>query len=306
MARISFAIRIAAAALSITPAVAADLGRFPPASRFYPPPPPVLRVYNWTGCYLGAQLGGAFADNHVNGNFNTIVPVSPNGDGTGGGIVNLTTPLANNAGSTAVTAGGQGGCDLQFARNWVIGAQLDGAWTHLSGSQGINGSAGLSEQGHIDLTANALIKADILATATGRIGYAVNYDDIAGLFYLKGGAAFVNYDTYNITGNNAVTTCATFDPKSGCTSFNTANNPFNFNAPSTNRWGWTIGLGTEWVVDGNWSIFGEWDYLNFGTHSVTFTDPNAGSSQLGIKQSINELKLGINYRFGNPLPGQYP
>ena len=167
-----------------------------------------LRVYNWTGCYLGAQLGGAFADNHVNGNFNTIVPVSPNGDGTGGGIVILTTPLANNAGSTAVTAGGQGGCDLQFARNWVIGAQLDGAWTHLSGSQGINGSAGLSEQGHIDLTANALIKADILATATGRIGYAVNYDDIAGLFYLKGGAAFVNYDTSNITGNNAVTTCA--------------------------------------------------------------------------------------------------
>jgi outer membrane immunogenic protein len=312
--RIPFAIAIAAAALSIVPAGAADLGRFPPAARFYPPPP-ALRVYNWTGCYLGVQLGGAFADNHVNGNFNTIVPVSPNGDGTGGGIVNLTTALANNAGSTAVTVGGQGGCDLQFARNWVIGAQLDGAWTHLSGSQGINASAGLNnggEGGNIALTANALIKADILATATGRIGYAVNYDDIAGLFYLKGGAAFVNYDTYNITGNNAVTTCATFTPATPpatggtCTGFTTANNPFNFTAPSTNRWGWTIGLGTEWVVDGNWSIFGEWDYLNFGTHSVTFTDVNAGSSQLSVKQSINELKLGINYRFGNPLPGQYP
>jgi outer membrane immunogenic protein len=286
-------------------AMAADLGRFPPPARFYPATP-MLRVYNWTGCYLGAQVGGAFADNHVNGNFNTIVPVSLNGDGTGGGIVNLTTALANNAGSTAVTAGGQGGCDLQIARNWVIGAQLDGAWTHLSGSQGINASTGLSEQGHIDLTANALIKADILATATGRIGYAVNYDDIAGLFYLKGGAAFVNYDTYNITGNNAVTTCADAVFTTGCKSFNTANNPFNFTAPSTNRWGWTIGLGTEWVVDGNWSIFGEWDYLNFGTHSVTFTDVNAGSSQLSVKQTINELKLGINYRFGNPLPQQYP
>jgi hypothetical protein len=33
---------------------------------------------------------------------------------------------------------------------------------------------------------------------------------------------------------------------------------------------------------------------------------NSGSSQLSVKQSINELKLGINYRFGNPLPGQYP
>jgi outer membrane immunogenic protein len=84
------------------------------------------------------------------------------------------------------------------------------------------------------------------------------------------------------------------------------NNPFNFTAPSSSQWGWTIGLGTEWVVDGNWSIFGEWDYLNFGTHSATFTDANGGSNQLNVKQSINELKLGINYRFGNPLPGQYP
>jgi hypothetical protein len=46
--------------------------------------------------------------------------------------------------------------------------------------------------------------------------------------------------------------------------------------------------------------------LNFGTHNLTFTDVNSGSSQLSVKQSINELKLGINYRFGNPLPGQYP
>jgi outer membrane immunogenic protein len=61
--KIPFAIAIAAAALSIVPAGAADMGRFPPAARFYPPPPPVLRVYNWTGCYLGTQLGGAFADN---------------------------------------------------------------------------------------------------------------------------------------------------------------------------------------------------------------------------------------------------
>jgi hypothetical protein len=69
---------------------------------------------------------------------------------------------------------------------------------------------------------------------------------------------------------------------------------------------WTFGLGTEWVLFENWSIFGEWDYLNFGTRNVTFTDPNNGSNQFTIKQNIiNELKLGVNYRFGNPLPG-YP
>jgi hypothetical protein len=53
-------------------------------------------------------------------------------------------------------------------------------------------------------------------------------------------------------------------------------------------------------------VFGEWDYMNFGTHNVTFTDDNFGSTQVGVKQQINVLKLGINYRFGNSLPQQYP
>ena len=107
MTKIPFAIAIAAAALSIVPAGAVDLGRFPPAARFYPPPP-TLRVYNWTGCYLGAQLGGAFS-------------------------------------AAAVVAGGQAGCDLQFARNWVIGAQI--AWTNLVGSEALTGSQGLPPVG---------------------------------------------------------------------------------------------------------------------------------------------------------------
>jgi outer membrane immunogenic protein len=259
--RISFAIGIAAAALSTLPATAADLGRFPPGP-FYPPPP-VVRVYNWTGCYLGAQLGGAFENNQLYGLFTT---------GAGTGRVN------QNASSAAVLAGGQGGCDLQFARNWVIGGQIDGAWTNLNGSLGlVSGSSS---------TGTFTLKTNTIATATGRIGYAVNFDTIAGLFYLKGGAAFVNDDTSNFIGH-------------------TPGGIFNFSAPSESRWGWTIGLGTEWVIVENWSIFGEWDYMNFGTNNVTFTDPNFGSTQVSVKQNINELKLGINYRFGNPLPG-YP
>jgi outer membrane immunogenic protein len=284
--RLALAIRIAAVALSITPAAAADLGRFPPASRFYPPTP-MLRVYNWTGCYLGVQLGGAWADNKANGQF-----AFPGGVGFG---------LSDNVTAAAVIGGGQVGCDLQFARNWVIGAQIDGAWTHLNASKAFAGSQGLDTIGsHLDVAGNLLINANVIATATGRIGYAANFDDIAGLFYLKGGAAFVNYDNFGFSGQSALTLCTA--PKT-C---GTAGAAFDFNAPSSNRWGWTIGLGTEWVVDGNWSIFGEWDYLNFGTQNVTFTDATLGSTQVGIKQQINEVKMGINYRFGAGLPQQYP
>jgi hypothetical protein len=46
--------------------------------------------------------------------------------------------------------------------------------------------------------------------------------------------------------------------------------------------------------------------MNFGTHNLTFTDANLGSTQISTKQQINEVKLGINYRFGGPYPQQYP
>jgi outer membrane immunogenic protein len=120
--RTSFTIGFAILALSIAPAVAADVNRFPPPTRFLPPAP-VLRIYNWTGCYLGAQLGAAFADNNVNGELAGFVVIQKDG-------------------ATNATGGGQVGCDLQFARNWVVGVQVDGAWTNLAASEAVKGSSG--------------------------------------------------------------------------------------------------------------------------------------------------------------------
>jgi outer membrane immunogenic protein len=150
--------------------------------------------------------------------------------------------------------------------------------------------------GTLSLSGNLNAKTNVISTATGRIGYATNFDSIAGLFYLKGGAAFVNSDSSDFAG------LATVTPTGG----KPVSGAFDFNAPSSNRWGWTVGLGTEWAVLDHWSIFGEWNYMNFGTRNVAFTDATLGSTQVSVKQQINELKLGINYRFGNSLPGQYP
>jgi opacity protein-like surface antigen len=113
----------------------------------------------------------------------------------------------------------------------------------------------------------------------------------------------VNDDRYNFNGQSTATTCLVFDPMSGCKTFNTPSSvAVDFSAPSANRFGWTIGLGTEWAVFDHWSVFGEWDYMNFGTHTVTLTDAFFGSTQFSAKQQVNVLKLGINYRFGNSLP----
>jgi outer membrane immunogenic protein len=217
---------------------------------------------------LGVQLGSAWANNHVNGQ--------------------LTGFMVNENDSTvAVLAGGQLGCDLQFVPNWVVGAQIDGAWANLTASEALAGSAAIPG-GNLNLSGTLTLKSNVIATGTGRIGYVANFGDIAGLFYLKGGAAFVNFDTSNFGGQLTAT--------------GLGGGAFNATAPSPNQWGWTIGLGMEWAVAGNWSILGEWDYLSFGNQTLTFTDPNLGSSQVSLRQQINELKLGINYRFGNPAP----
>ena len=82
---------------------AADLRFPPPASAYpgYPPPaylPPALP--QWSGCYVGLNVGGAWA----NINVSSIV----------GG-----TLTANPAG---VAGGGQIGCDIQFDQ-WVFGVR---------------------------------------------------------------------------------------------------------------------------------------------------------------------------------------
>ena len=77
--------------------------------------------------------------------------------------------------------------------------------------------------------------------------------------------------------------------------------PFNFSASET-RVGWTVGAGIEWAVWENWSVKLEYDYLDFGSSTVTFNDPVLGAATISVSQRISEVKLGVNYRFGSPLP----
>ena len=77
--------------------------------------------------------------------------------------------------------------------------------------------------------------------------------------------------------------------------------PFNFAASET-RVGWTVGAGIEWAVWENWSVKLEYDYLDLGSSTVTFNDPALGAATISVSQRISEVKLGVNYRFGSPLP----
>jgi outer membrane immunogenic protein len=141
----------AVAALSSSAALAADL----PARTYTKAPAYVAPVYNWTGFYVGAFVGGAF-------------------NGSSGFSTNDPTMVGTNTDS-AFFGGGQVGYNWQFSPNWVLG--IEGDIGGLSGNHNtFTNSAGESVG----------VKNDWLASVTGRLGYTWG----PGMIYAKGGAAF--------------------------------------------------------------------------------------------------------------------
>jgi outer membrane immunogenic protein len=124
--------------------------------------PAIAPVYNWTGCYVGGNVGGIWA----------------NTDWTDTVLGDFESNTANGA-----LGGVQAGCNYQVG-GWVFGIQGDYDWTNINS----NVSNGIPAAVAFALTDNAQIKS--LASVTGRVGYA--WDRFLG--YVKGGGAWVQGD----------------------------------------------------------------------------------------------------------------
>ena len=66
------------------------------------------------------------------------------------------------------------------------------------------------------------------------------------------------------------------------------------------RTGWTAGAGLEYGINKNWSAKIEYDYLNFGLQSLNFTTPTMPSYSTNAGLNVQEIKAGVNFRFGGP------
>jgi outer membrane immunogenic protein len=247
----SFLIGLAAAVASLGSAAAADL----PLKA--PPPVP----YIWTGCYIGANVGGGFGDKTF-----TDVPPGALIDGTLAGR-SFDVSLAG------VIGGGQVGCDYQVSSNWVIGVQgnFDGSTLRGSGTDLFTTN--------FPLTINANV--DSLFAAVARVGYVpvANW-----LLYLEGGAAWA-YDRYSLT---ATTTLVGVTPPT-YTSF------------AETRTGAVVGAGIEWIFWQNWSAFVQWDHYFFGDSNAPFTCTTGGcggtTQIVKISQDVDTFRVGVNWRF---------
>jgi outer membrane immunogenic protein len=161
---------IGLATTAVSPAQAADLPV--PGPAYYPKSFPPPAIYDWTGIYVGFNVGGGILTDSV----------SQNGVSTSAVAASLLNSA--NLRPAGVIGGGEIGANFEFAP-WVVG--IEGSWD-ASGIQG-NTLIGITTANPAlptqeRFTSNVLW----LAAATGRLGYAAN----DWLFYAKAGGAWMH------------------------------------------------------------------------------------------------------------------
>jgi outer membrane immunogenic protein len=234
---------VAMAAVAGSEARAADMRMRAPVLKA----PPMAAAYNWSGCYLGAHIGGGWSEkdwDYENGS--TRIDI---------GKQNL----------DGVLGGGQIGCNVQNGAI-VYGIEGDVSWSGIKDKNW----APLDNDARFDT------KVEWLGTLTGRVGYA--WDGF--LLYVKGGAAFAR-DTYDESYHG------------------------DFLTAQGTRWGWTVGGGLEFAVAGNWTAKLEYNYIDLGTDVVALRG-TSDSFDDDVRQTIQAVKFGLNYRFGDsPVTARY-
>jgi outer membrane immunogenic protein len=179
---------VVAAAACAPLAHAADLPVAPTVA-----PAPVYRpaLYDWTGIYVGGNVGGNLLKD-------TVSQAGP-------GVTTMTGSVGNNA--AGVIGGGQIGANYEFAP-WVIG--IEGAWSATT--VGTTNTVGTTTAGIFE---TATSSPQWIASVTGRVGYAAD----TWLFYVKGGGAWMNvqYGQSLLTSLVTITSQSVTDTRSGYT-----------------------------------------------------------------------------------------
>jgi outer membrane immunogenic protein len=149
-------------------ALAADLPPAPPPRAPAAYAPPVLPVYNWTGFYIGGNVGAAWTQGNVSDSF---------GFGSW-----------SNSQQAVFTGGGQVGANYQI--NWfVAGIEADFDW--LANNHNSSNAVFAPPVGALQFSANNRW----MTTLAARFGVAADN----WLFYVKGGGGWVGVSNPTVT-----------------------------------------------------------------------------------------------------------
>jgi outer membrane immunogenic protein len=172
-------------------------------------------------------------------------------------------PLTRGSNTFTSGAGFLGGGQVGANYQWnvlVLGVEGDFNWTGMKGT----GSDFLGD--------SIGTETQWTSTVAGRVGAAFNRL----LIYGKGGVAFARDH-------------GTFTDLAG----NSASNAFT-------RTGWTAGVGLEYGITANWSAKIEYDHLSFGSQPLNFMTATPTTYASSASLHAQEIKAGINFRFGGP------
>jgi outer membrane immunogenic protein len=244
-------------------ALAADLPIRAPA---YKAPP---AYFGWTGCYIGANVGGVWA--RLRDNW------TPNPAGFPVSGPSLTANGTATLHDRGFTGGGQIGCNYETHHRIVWGVEGDFNFTDVRGIRDVAVPASGPVAAY---SIHEEFRARWLSTIRGRVGFTADRT----LFYATGGVAFANLKTLD---SAVFPASATNNTVSG----------------SGTRTGWTVGGGIERALTGAWSIKAEYLFARFGHFSRTSANSDPGTFPLSTIVHDHRLeehiaRIGLNYRFG--------
>ncbi|MET4041207.1 outer membrane protein [Bradyrhizobium sp. RT6a] len=274
-----FLLAVAAVVLGSASVQAADL------AANYTKAPMMATAYNWTGFYVGGNVGGQWGSADPT----TSTIWTPTGYFDPSSVPAINTVGAQRVNSSSVTGGFTAGYNWQV-NHAVLG--LEGDINYFGFKGGASGSALYPCCAPTGFTVSSSVSADWLATIRGRIGFLAAP---TWLLYATGGAAiaevkgnFIFTDTFSAASESA--------------------------AIRDTRLGWTAGVGTEYAFGGGWSLKAEYLYVDLGRASATSTNltsfaggtanpSNVYTHSVDLKSNI--VRVGVNYKFGGPVVARY-
>jgi outer membrane immunogenic protein len=269
---------VAIAALTAVGTVAAQAADLPtrkeaPAPVFVPPP------FTWTGFYIGLNAGGIWSSGS-----RSLTLIDPHA-GVDGAFLNGALPGGLGSGNAGFIGGGQAGYNWQTGA-FVLGVETDFDGTTLSRSRDLVGAGFFNPYlGATDnLTLHSKVSLDWLGTTRGRVGFVVTPDN-----------RFMIYGTGGVAYGGGSANASFFDSATGAY--------WNGN-PSGSRVGWTIGAGAEYAFTNNWTLRGEYLYVDLGSHNFTsIGNPAAATffpdvyAQGHINYNASIFRAAVNYKF---------
>jgi outer membrane immunogenic protein len=225
-------------------------------------PPQYVPPFNWTGPYIGGFFGYGWGDN-------TVV------DHEGASSIDRTTSSLL-VPAPAPTGPGFGTHDYNI-NGFLGGAAVGWNW-QVNPWLVLGIESGVTWTGIDDTAAcgsfTCRTEMPWMFDITGRVGYAVD----RALFYVKGGGVWAHSE------------------------YTKWNSVLGYATATDTRFGWVVGAGIEYAFLPNWSAKIEYNFIDFGTQTETFTfyAPCCATVYSDIDQQIQFVKAGINYRFKWP------